>query len=447
MAQKLLKREQWNTKLGFVLAAVGSAVGLGNLWGFAYRSSQGGGAAFVLIYVFVVLIVCLPVFVAELSLGRSTATSAFLAPVKAAGRNWSPLGYLFLLAPIGIASYYSVIMGWTADVFLQSLFSGLPSNIEESGAIFDKIHGGKLDIIGQLFSILLGTYIVSGGIRKGIERVNKICMPILFIILIGLAIWAGFLENAFDGYKNFLINFDIQQLTNTTTIRNAFSQAFFSLSLGLGVMITYASYLNKKNNIPKQAVQIASIDTAVGLIAGLITFPIIFTFGLEKLISDQTLSTLFVTIPSGLGQYGFVGRLVAILFFGLVYIAAITSLVSLIEIPVAALIDKNKLGRKIASILTAILIFLIGLPSALDTGFLINMDAIFNLLLIAGGFLVSFLVGWVIPKSLDNELKNSGSSIYTRFYLKFMLRYVTPVIVAFGFLISLYDLLNTLIIN
>ncbi len=442
MEQQSIQREEWNSKLGFVLAAVGSAVGLGNLWGFAYRSSQGGGAAFVLLYIFVVLVVGIPIFVAEFSLGRSTNTSAVLAPIKAAGKKWSALGFLFLVAPLAIASYYAVIMGWTVDIFFQSLIVGLPENTSQAGESFNLIHNGTRDFAGQIFSLVLALYIVSGGIRKGIEKLNKICMPILFIILLGLVIWAAFLGNAGEGYRNFLFDFDLSQLANPTTIRNAFSQAFFSLSLGIGIMITYASYLNKKSDLTKQAVQIASLDTAVGLMAGLITFPIIFTFGLNETISNSTIATLFITIPSGLGQYGLIGRLVAILFFGLAYIAAITSLISLIEIPVSTLIDKFKIKRNRASVITIIFTFLLGIPSALNTDLLGNIDAIANVLLILGGFLVSFLIGWVIPKTLDKELINSGSSLIIKNYLKFMLKYVTPILVAWGLIVSVYDLLK-----
>ena len=442
MEQQSIQREEWNSKLGFILAAVGSAVGLGNLWGFAYRSSQGGGAAFVILYIFVVLVVGIPIFVAEFSLGRSTNTSAVLAPIKAAGKKWSALGFLFLIAPLAIASYYAVIMGWTADIFFQSLIVGLPENTSQAGESFNLIHNGTRDFVGQSLSLVLAFYIVSGGIRKGIEKLNKICMPILFIILLGLVIWAAFLGNAGEGYRNFLFDFDLSQLANPTTIRNAFSQAFFSLSLGIGIMITYASYLNKKSNLTKQAVQIATLDTAVGLMAGLITFPIIFTFGLNETISNSTIATLFITIPSGLGQYGLIGRLVAILFFGLAYIAAITSLISLIEIPVSTLIDKFKIKRNRASVITIIFTFLLGIPSALSTDLLGNIDAIANVLLILGGFLVSFLIGWVIPKTLDKELINSGSSLIIRNYLKFMLKYVTPILVAWGLIVSVYDLLK-----
>ena len=176
--------------------------------------------------------------------------------------------------------------------------------------------------------------------------------------------------------------------------------------------------------------------------AGLITFPIIFTFGLNETISNSTIATLFITIPSGLGQYGLMGRIVAILFFGLAYIAAITSLISLIEIPVSTLIDKFKIKRNRASLITIIVIFLLGIPSALSTDLLGNIDAIANVLLIFGGFLVSFLIGWVLPNTLDKELINSGSSLLTRNYLKYMLKYITPVLVAWGLIVSVYDLLK-----
>ena len=183
MEKKSNKREQWNSRLGFILAATGSAVGLGNLWGFAYRSSQGGGAAFLILYLLVVLLVCLPVFVAELALGRNTTSSALLAPTKLAGNNWSPLGLLFFIAPIGIASYYSVIMGWTADTLFHSLFLGLPKNLTEAEQFFGSISSGSSVLIGHLLSLFLTAIIVSSGIKKGIEKVTKFFMPVLLLFI------------------------------------------------------------------------------------------------------------------------------------------------------------------------------------------------------------------------------------------------------------------------
>ena len=175
-------REQWRSKWGFVLAAAGSAVGLGNLWGFAYRSSQGGGLAFLLLYVLVVLLVCLPVLVAEMVLGRSTKSSPFVAPIKIAGASWTPLGILFTIASCGILSFYAVIMGWTADSFLHSLFIGLPVNMEEASGFFERISTGNSVFLGQIFSLGLTGVIVSAGVRGGIERLTRWCMPLLFIL-------------------------------------------------------------------------------------------------------------------------------------------------------------------------------------------------------------------------------------------------------------------------
>tara|TARA_Y100001970_G_scaffold32497_2_gene40347 strand:+ start:86 stop:1411 length:1326 start_codon:yes stop_codon:yes gene_type:complete len=438
---KISKREQWTSKLGFILAAAGSAVGLGNLWGFAYRSSQDGGAAFVLLYLLIVLIVCLPVFVAEMALGRNAMKSALLAPVELAGTNWYPLGILFFIAPIGILSFYSVIMGWTADTFFHSFFFGLPNDINEAETFFGSISSGSSVLLGHLLSILLTAIIVSSGIKKGIEKVTRYFMPILFIILLILAIWAASLSGAWEGYKTFLLKFDFAELKNPQTIRNAFSQAFFSLSLGIGIMVAYASYLNKKSNIPKLSIGVASLDTLVGLMAGLITFPIVLTFGLSDAIKASTISTLFVSIPTGLGASGVAGRIVAIAFFGLVYIAAITSSVSLLEVPVSSLMDKFGYQRGKSVWLITIFVFILGIPSALNGRVLETFISVTDILLIFGGFLVTFFMGWVVPRKLDSELKASKVGMKTTRYFKFMMRWISPPIIAFGLVISFFDLL------
>jgi len=436
-------REQWGSRLGFILAAAGSAVGLGNLWGFAYRSSQGGGAAFLILYLLIVLIICIPVFVAEMALGRNALASSLLAPVKLGGKSWFPLGALFFIAPLGIASYYSVIMGWTADTFFHSLFFGLPKNLSEAENFFGSISSGSSVLLGHLLSLILTATIVSSGIKKGIEKVTRFFMPVLFILLILLSIWASSLSGAWEGYKTFLFKFDLTELRNPQTIRNAFTQAFFSLSLGIGVMVTYASYLNKKSNLPKLSFGVASLDTLVGLLAGFITFPIVLTFGLSDAISESTVGALFISIPTGLGAYGIIGRIVAVTFFALAYIAAITSSVSLLEVPVSSLMDKFELRREKAVWLITLFLFLAGIPSALDLNILGTVDSIFGgVLLILGGFLVSFFMGWVVPSKLNEELNASKVGFKTNNYLNFMMKWVSPPIIAFGLLISIFDLVK-----
>ena len=442
MDSEISQREQWTSKLGFVLAAAGSAVGLGNLWGFAYRASQGGGAAFVFLYILIVLIVCLPVFVAEMALGRSSMASSLLAPVKLAGKNWYPLGLLFFVAPIGILSYYSVIMGWAADTFFHSLFFGLPKDLNEGNNFFGSVSSGSSVLLGHSLSLVLTAIIVSSGIKKGIEKLTRYFMPLLFVILLALAIWAAFLPGAWEGYKTFLFKFDFAELKNPQTIRNAFSQAFFSLSLGIGIMVAYASYLNKKSNLPKLSFSVASLDTLVGLIAGLITFPIFITFGLSDSIAESSIGALFISIPTGLGNAGLLGRVVAIVFFGLVYIAAITSSVSLLEVPASSLMDKFGFNRNKSVFLVTTFVFVLGIPSALSTNVLGTFDSIFNILLIFGGFLVAFFMGWVVPSKFNEELNVSKVGLKTTRYLKFMTKWVSPPIIAFGLVISIFDLLK-----
>ena len=442
MDSKITQREQWTSKLGFILAAAGSAVGLGNLWGFAYRASQGGGAAFVLLYIFIVLVVCLPVFVAELALGKNAMVSSLLAPIKLGGTNWTPLGLLFFVAPLAILSYYSVIMGWVADTFFQSLLFGLPKDINEAGEFFNSISSGSTFLLGHSLSLILSALVVSSGIKKGIETMSKIFMPMLFLILLMLTIWAASLSGAWEGYQTFLLKFDFDELKNPQTIRNAFSQAFFSLSLGIGIMVAYGSYLGKKSNLPKLSFGVASLDTLVGLIAGLITFPIFLTFGLSDSISASPVGALFISIPTGLGSAGILGRMVSISFFGLVYIAAITSSVSLLEVPVSSLMDKFGIERKKSVWLVAIVVFILGIPSALDTNILGTFDSICNILLIFGGFLVTFFMGWVVPKKLDSEIDVSKVGLKTFRYLKFMTKWICPPLIACGLLISIFDLLK-----
>ena len=435
-------KEKWGSGLGFVFAAAGSAVGLGNLWGFAYRSSEGGGLAFLILYVLIVLIVCLPVLVAEMVLGRSTASSPFIAPIKAAGENWKPLGWLFAIASCGILSYYAVIMGWTIDTFFHSLFIGLPSDMNEAGQFFGKISSGNSVFVGQIISLLLTAFIVLAGIRGGIEKLTKWAMPLLLVLLLLLAFWASSLSGAWEGYTSFLLKWDPSQLLDKSTISNSFKQAFFSLSLGIGVMVAYSSYLDKRNHLPKEALRVASLDTAVALLAGLITFPIVMSFGLRDVVSESTVGTLFIALPTGFANLGLFGRFIAAVFFGLAFLAAITSSISLLEVPVSSLMDKLKWSRKKSVWVSTLLIFIIGIPSAISTDFLDRSDAICNTLLILGGLLISILFGWIVPNRYDEDLSNSNSNLRVRRYLKFMLRWVSPPIIAIGFYLTLVSTLE-----
>tara|TARA_A100001037_G_scaffold152505_1_gene137676 strand:- start:517 stop:1851 length:1335 start_codon:yes stop_codon:yes gene_type:complete len=436
-------REHWRSGTGFVLAAAGSAVGLGNLWGFAYRASQGGGAAFLLLYLLIVLVVCLPVLVAEMVLGRSTGKSPLNAPVQVAGANWQPMGWLFVLAACGILAFYAVLMGWTAHTFLHSLVFGLPSDMDEAKAFFGSVSTGNSVLFGQLISLVLTGVVVSAGIRGGIERLTRWCMPVLFLLLLFLACWAASLPGAWDGYRTFLFKWDLQQFFDPSTVRNAFTQAFFSIGTGIGCILAYSAYLDRRNQIPQEALAVIGMDTAVGLLAGMVTFPVVMSFGLKDVVSSSTVGTLFISLPTGLAALGLTGRLVAVLFFALAYIAAITSSISLLEVPVASLIDRFGWRRNHAVWLSTAVVFVAGLPSALNLDFLGRMDAIFGgLLLIFGGLLLSLLLGWIVPRQFEEDLSQCETSLGMRRFLKFMLRWVSPPVVAFGLIVSLVDLFN-----
>ena len=438
-----MAREHWRSGLGFVLAAAGSAVGLGNLWGFAYRASQGGGAAFLLLYVLIVLVVCLPVLIAEMVLGRSTGNSPLLAPVTAAGRRWQPMGWLFVIAACGILAFYAVLMGWTGHTLFHALLVGLPVDINAANTFFESISGGNSALLGQLLSLVLTALVVGAGVQGGIERLSRWSLPLLFLLLLILSVWASTLPGAFEGYRDFLLRFEMQQLFSPTTIRYAFEQAFFSIGTGIGCILAYAAYLDRRNHLPREAVAVVGMDTAVGLLAGMVTFPVVMSFGLKGLINESTVGTLFIALPTGLSSLGSTGRLVAVLFFSLAYIAAITSSVSLLEVPVASLMDRLGWSRTRAVWLSMGLIFVAGLPAVKYEAALDFMISVFGgVLLVLGGLLLALLLGWVVPRRLDDDLANCETPKGVRRWLRFMLRWVSPPVIAFGLIVSVVDLVQ-----
>ena len=250
------------------------------------------------------------------------------------------------------------------------------------------------------------------------------------------------MPGAWAGYKEFLLDWDLDQLFNPKTIRLAFGQAFFSLSLGIGIMVAYASYSNKKSQLPKEALVISGMDTIVGILAGMITFPIVMTFLGQGEIQKSFVQTLFISLPTGLNSLGLTGQIVAVLFFGLAFIAALTSAVSLLEVPVSSLIDRFGWNRNQAVIFSTSLIFLIGIPAALSDKILEDMDTYTKLFLQLGGFLICILMGWFSTRKYDEDLAGCNSKIGVRRYLKFMLRWVSPIAIGFGLYVSVYDLVK-----
>lgn len=392
-------REHWASRAGFLLAAIGSAVGLGNLWGFPYKASANGGAAFVLIYLAVIALVCLPLLVVELLIGRRTGESPVLALAMVGGPRWRWLGYAMTLNAAVILAFYSVVAGWTLLSAGRTLLLGLPA---DPAAFFSSISQGPLAIAGHLLAMLFTAGVIALGVRGGIERLSLWCMPLLFVLLVAMAIWASTLSGAGEGYR-FYLQPDLQELLRWPTLTSAAGHAFFSLSLGLGAIITYASYTQGQEGLGRQAGTIAAADTAVALVGGLITFPLVAHFNLLGSLSESTVGTLFVAIPTGMASLGALGRWLAVAFYGVLVLAALTSAVSLLEVSTAAFIDRLGWSRRRATTLAVAAITLLGLLPASDSRWIDVLYTVFGETgLLFGGLMLAFLVGWGQPR-LEGE--------------------------------------------
>lgn len=384
-------REQWGSRFGFIMAAVGSAVGLGNMWRFPYSTAEHGGAAFVLLYIIITFLVGIPIMIAEFGIGRRTRLSPIGALRKAGGSWWVPAGYLFVAAGFLILAYYSVIAGWVSRYAIEAILTPWPA---DAGAYFGDVSGSWTAVAYHLGFMTLTLLIVGGGVKAGIERVSSIAMPILAVILIGIAIWATTLTGSGEGYRYYLTP-NFEELASLDTLASAASQAFFSLSLGMGAMLTFASYLSRDSNLPRESTIIAFSDFGVAFTAGLVVFPVIFALGLQNAVSGSTIGALFIAIPGAFVAMGAAGRIIGILFFVALFIGAITSAIALLEVVVSSVIDEWKIDRRIAAIRMGIAIALVGILPASDINILGAMDAIASeVFLPLGGLVLALLVGW-----------------------------------------------------
>ena len=367
-------REKFSSRLGFVLATAGSAVGIGNLVGFPVNAAKNGGGAFLLIYLTFVFFICLPVLMAELAMGRHTRSNPVGAYSQIAQhqRFWRLPGMLKIITPFMIAVFYMVITVWLF-VYLVMSASGQLDYLARPDS-FNNTINSPYSFFAMLLVGAMVFFILSSGVQRGIERAAKVLMPSLFIMLLVLVVFVLSLDNALDGARFFIVP-DITKL-NAGVINNALSQAFFSLSLGMGILITYGSYLDKKDNILKAGSMVAVADTSVAFIAGLLILPAIFSFNPQvntAELSDSSVSLIFVLLPNIFltlqDTIGFFGaHTIATVFFLLVFFAAITSLVSIIEVPVAYLIDEKNITRRRALMLLALTGGALVIMSALSFG-------------------------------------------------------------------------------
>ena len=438
MADKTTKvRDHWASKLGFVLAASGSAIGLGNIWRFPYKAGQYGGGAFVIAYIVSVLIIGIPIMIAEFIIGRSAQKS----PVGAfkqlsSSRVWPLIGWLGVLSGFIILSYYSVVGGWILRYIWVSCF-----HFFQQGSAGPLFSGFLANPWQQLFwhglFMLLTMTIVRGGITTGIERWSKLLMPSLLIILLILMVNSLRYPGAGEGIQ-FILKPDFSKLTREG-IMEALGHAFFSLSLGMGAMLTYGSYLDRGTNISSSALEIVALNTFYALMAGLMIFPIVFTYNVDPQVGP---GLFFITLPEVFARMP-AGQLVSISFFLLVAFAAITSAISLLEVVVSYFIDELNWSRKKADFVMGTVIFLIGVPSALSwstlKGFTLfgrrdvfdSLDFLAtNYMLPIGGLFIAIFAGWILTHGQkEAEIKRIENTFHFYDIWHFLVKYIAPLAV------------------
>ncbi len=437
----------WSSRWAFIMAAVGSAVGLGNIWKFPYEANAGGGGAFVLVYLAFVFLIGTPLLVAELSLGRRGQLSPIRSMEKIAkeeGRTnwWSLVGWSGVIGSFIVISFYSVVGGWTLSYVVEA-FSGGMTGITKEGA---EAHFNSLvtnpvtPLVWHAAFMAITVGIVLRGVEGGLEKAVTILMPALFVLLVGLVIYSG-VTGEFTAAVNFLFAPDWSKM-NADVALNALGQSFFSLSLALGSIMVYGSYLTKDVNIGKAAITIAGADSAVAILAGLAIFPIVFAFDLSV---GKEEGLVFMTLPIAFGQMTG-GAVIGTFFFGLLTVAAITSSISLLEPSVSYLEETDKLSRKKAAFIIGIAAFLLGSLSSLGFGVLSDVT-IFgksiigfksyitnNLMMPLAGMFMALFIGWFISrKSIMDELAMNES--WFRIWY-FMIKYICP----FAILVVFYNI-------
>ncbi|MDD2960989.1 MAG: sodium-dependent transporter [Muribaculaceae bacterium] len=446
-------KAKFGSKIGLIAATVGSAVGLGNVWRFPSVAQENGGAAFLIIYIACVFILGIPVMLSEFALGRGGNSDAVgvykrLTPAK----KWYFNGILGVLASYIILSFYMVVAGWTLEYFWQSISGGL---FDTSTTFVNKMHQligtSWSPIIWTVIMILLNMIVLLLGVNKGIEKLSNLLMPLLFVLLIIFCVVSLNLPNAIEGLE-FFLKPDFANVSGATFI-NALGQAFFSLSLGMGILITYAAYYPHDTKLTRTAVTVSLLDFLVAFLMGLIIFPAVKSFGLDtdpEALKGTTL--VFVTLPEVFSQMP-VSQLWSALFFLLLSVAAITSTISLAEVNVSLMQDRFKFSRVKSSLIVILPLFVLSSICSLSQGPLSDItimgNTIFdfldlvatNLMLPISAFFCCIYVGWVLPKNfLERELTNHGEfgSVAYPFVL-FCVRYIAPILILFILLSPFLD--------
>lgn len=423
-------RGQWTSRIGFILAALGSAVGLGNIWRFPFMTAANGGGAFVVLYLTLLVLVGVPGLYAELAIGRKTSLNA-VGSFREAGRYgqyWKYAGILGVLAAMTVLSFYAVVAGWTIQYFLAS-FTG--SYMGDPQAFLTGTIEGPRALLTHFVTMTIVAAVIAVGIANGIERAVTLMVPSLIVIGIGIAIYGFFLPGSGAGYA-FYLQPNWSRLTNWASFKDiavdAAGQTAFTLSLGQGALITYGSYLEKDTDLSEDGLWIAGGNTGVGLLGGFMVFPILGAFGL--LGAGGGVATTFVALPAAFAELGLIGQALGALFFLALFFAAFTSAISLLEVPVSYVVDEWGVDRWRAAILLAEIIAGVGILAALDQDMLAFLDELaVNVMILTGLLLLTIYAGWFVP-NLKEEVNRGSETLKVGGYVQFMLRYVTPVILA-----------------
>jgi neurotransmitter:Na+ symporter, NSS family len=438
-------RDSFGSRFGVIAATAGSAIGLGNIWRFPYIAGENGGGAFLLIYLAFILVIGIPVMISELSIGRATQRNPFGAfRILKPGSKWFLIGVMGIAAAFMINAFYSVVAGWTLEYLVKAAsnqFSG--KSADEINTLFSDFQNNSWrPLFWTIIFIALSASIVLAGVKKGIERFSKILMPLLVLIIVILGIRAVTLPNAMEGLV-FLFRPDFSKI-ETSSILVALGQAFFSLSIGMGTLITYGSYISKKENIASSAVSVALADTLVAVLAGVAIFPAVFAFGISPASGPDL---VFLTLPNIFSQMAG-GYIFALLFFFLLVVAALTSTISILEVVVAYFVEELNLKRWLATLLASAGIAVLGILCSLSLYkvpglslgnrnlFTILEDTSSNIFLPLGGMLIVIFVAWFFGRDkLKAELSVQGLYRVKYFGIFILIiRFIAPVAIALVFL-------------
>ena len=445
-----LERANFSSKLGVILATAGSAVGLGNVWRFPYMAGENGGAIFILIYILCVLLLGIPCMISEFIIGRHGQANTARAYKKLAGRTpWSVIGYMGVLTGFLITGYYAVVAGWCLQYVWASLIGQMHGDPTYFQTYFAEFSADPVKPIFWTVIILGGTYlIIKSGVRDGIERASKLMMPTLFLLLLVIVGASCLLPDASKGIE-FLFKPDFTAI-NSDVFLAALGQAFYSMSIAMGCICTYASYFSRQTDLTKSAVQIGVIDSFVAILAGLMIFPAAFSVGVSP---DSGPSLIFITLPNVFHQafasMPVVGYIIALLFFVLLSLAALTSLMSLHEVSTAFFHEELHITRKRAAVIVTVSTCIIGIFCSLSLGAVGQTLEFFGrslfdwfdfvtgqIFLPIVGFLTCIFIGWFVPhKVVHDEFTNWGTLRGRYFHLfLFQVKYVCPICILFIFL-------------